>query len=438
MPSPALLPLLSLLLVACPPKGQDSPEETGIPSDAVDPLWDPQVLPTYRLTFASDDWQAQLQAAIDSLEDLNCDDRPYLEADLIFDNPATGEAETWDQVGVRYRGHSSLLTGHDENSWIGLKLSFEEFGQDRVFHGVEKVNLMGSEGDQSLLREHLALQLLRDLDVPAPRSSYALLYANDVYMGIFASTEEPDDQVYLDARFDDPDGHLYKVSGYCGATATLEYWGDLTSEYVETYVPDAGTEEAHLAQDFIPLLACTALASDQEFRTCAEPLMDVEEWLTLVAADMVLPDVDGLPNAGQNFMIYFPPDGPGVVYPWDKDLALVDYNLAHPDDPSIWSEPASWRVDGAGQPTYENIMVQRLFSAYTEEYCARVQAVLDLYDPDVLVPQVEEWRTFLSQWTVDDPKLPYDFWGWMVDDTVSTIQDRYGPLLDQAQACVRE
>ena len=259
--------LLVLPLGACGLKDPTETGETGPFGGADDPLWDPDHPPVFRLTFASDDWEAQLQAAIDGLDDIQCDDRIYLQADLVFDNPETGESETWDQVGVRYRGHSALTTGTDENSWIGIKISFEEFVPGRDFYGVEKINLMGSEGDSSLLREHFALELLRDAGVPAPRSTWALLYVNGVYQGIFPHTEEPDDQVYLDNRFDDPSGNLYKVSGYCGPTANFEYWGEDTHAYVETYVPDAGTDEEDLADDLIPLLRCTTEATDDAFRT---------------------------------------------------------------------------------------------------------------------------------------------------------------------------
>lgn len=385
-------------------------------------------MPVFRLTFPYDDWSDRLWDAID-LDD-PCADRPYLGADLVFENPVTGEAETFEDVGVRYRGHSALDLGDGER--VGFKIDVGEYVEDRLLHGVERVNLLGTEGDLSLVRENLALEMLRDLGVPAPRTGWAILYVNDVLQGVFPNTEEPDDQAYLDSHFDDPDGHLYKVAGYCGPTVDFAWWGEDPAEWVDSFEPKAGTDPEDLSTDLIPMVACVEEPDDAAFAACIEAWIDVDTWLLSIAADNVFPDVDGMPNAGQNFMLYFEPSaGLFHLYPWDKDLALDTNNALEGDAADIWSVVATWR------PEYRNLLVERLQQVYPRAYCDAVLQVAESYDPDVFEPHVRDLQSFLTPWVDGDPFLDTERWGWMVDDILEVVEQRHPLVVEQATACAR-
>jgi spore coat protein CotH len=368
-------------------------------------------------------WEERLADAFDPLD---CGERTYEHATLLFENPETGRTETYADVGVRYRGHNVYDDSAMERH--GFKISFDEFVPGRTFHGLEKVNLLGTEGDYSLLRERLALGLMVDSGVPAPRVGHADLYVNGRYMGVFPDSEEADDQPFLDAHFSDPDGTYYKVKGYCGERSTLEWISDDPLAYASTYEPKAGTDTDDLVTDLLPMLACASSATDEEFATCIPQQIDVDEWLNEMAVDMVLPDVDGLASAGQNFLLYRPPEGRFLVVPWDKDLSLALTNYS-PEASGIFDLHPAW-LEGS-QPALAN----RLRTVYRDRFCRAVLDVAERYDPEVFVPKIEELRTLLAPDVADDPFLESDQWGWIIDDLDEVVRTRHPAVVEEATTC---
>lgn len=386
------------------------------------PLWDPDAVPTYRLELGAG-WEETLEAAFDPFE---CGDRAYVRGTLRFENPATGEVELWEDVGVRYRGHNVYQESEMERR--GFKISFDEFVPDRAFHGVDKINLLGTEGDYTLLRERLALGLMRDAGVEAPRVAHARLFVNGRFMGLFPNSEEADDQRFLDAHFDDPDGSYFKVKGYCGDRATLQYVSDDPDAYTLTYEPKAGTRDEEVVADLIPMLACASVDTDDELAACLPQHVDVDQWLTEIAVDMVLPDVDGMASAGQNFLLYKPPNGRFVVVPWDKDLSLTLTNHA-PEDGSIFALEPFWLARSSP------VLINRIRDVYRNEFCDEVLRVAERYDPAVFNAEVDALEAQLLPHAKDDPFLDWQTWQWIIDDLQETVRVRHAQVVEEATQC---
>lgn len=416
---------LGLLLLGCT-DGNTSTADTGVPPNpewADDPLWDLDAPPTFRVTLPQDDWEAALW---DIVPTDDCESRQYTQGDVVFVNPVDGSEETVDQVGVRWRGHSALSGG--ENSRAGLKLSFNEYVPGREFHDLRKVNLMGTEGDYTAMREHLALRIARDMGIEAPRSTYAHLVVNDVYMGFYPMTEEADDERYVKNHFDDPTGSLLKVEGYCGGRGDFEDVGPDPLDYIQTYDPKGATPDTAIEDDLFPLIACVNEASDAAFEACIPGLVDVENFLTEIAVDVVLPDIDGFIGAGQNYMIYKEADtGLFVIWPWDKDLALDDANLA--DSWDLAGVHPTWADD------FRNLLGDRLVRTWRSEYCAQVLRVADRYDPATFLPELETHRALIDPWIQADPWQDAERWGWITDDVVELVAVRHPDIVARATAC---
>jgi spore coat protein CotH len=398
------------------------PGQTG----AGDVLFATDALPVFRLTIDEPDWE-------DALEDLivedGCEPRPWLAADLAFENPVTGETERWADVGVRYRGHSSLWwpNGEGGNRW-GLKLSFDAFVPGREFHdGLEVVNLLGTEGDPSGLREVLGLELLRDAGVPAPRASWAHLWVNDVYLGVFPDSEEADDGAYVARTFGVDGGSLYEVSGYCGY-GELAYRGDDDPASYDGFEPKGDTTEDDKRADLVPFLRCASEADADAFAACLPTWVDVPGWLRLMAVDALAANYDGLAAAGHNYLLWFPPDGsPAIVWPYDLDLSFYgDRAFIASDD--IFGFHPTW-VPAAPA------LARRIRNVWAEEYCAEVLAASPPLDPSRLGPRIEAMRTRLAPLVEGDPFLDASDWGEAVDDVARVAEDRFGDAVAQAEAC---
>jgi len=406
-----------------------TPTDTGVPVNtqpADDPLWDLEAPPTFRVTVPVDDWEAALWdlAPVDE-----CDPRLYLEGSVTFVNPVDGSEETVDQVGVRWRGQSALDIDDPQYERVGLKLSFNEYVSGREFMEFRKINLMGTEGDYSLMREQLALRIARDIGIPAPKSAYAHLVVNDTYMGFYPMTEEADDEPYVKNHFADPTGSLFKIEGYCGGRGTFEDEGDTPEDYIEKYDPKGETLDEAIELDLMPLIDCANTASDADFEACIPELIDVDNILRVIALDVVLPDIDGFIGAGQNFMLYKEADtGLFIVWPWDKDLALDDANVGGTWDLS--GVHPSWKED------FRNLLGDRLVhSSWKSEYCGVVLEVADRYDPATFLPELELHRELMAPWIESDPWMDSERWGWLTDDVVEVIEYWHPEIVAAAEAC---
>lgn len=404
---------LSLLLVACPTDPEDV-DGDAIEVGADDPLWDPRSLPVYRLTLP-EDWEAQLQALI---PESNCDDRESILGTLDYENPQSGETETYTDVAVRYRGHSALSEGQR----FGLKLAFDKQDPEARFHGAKQVNLQGTEGDDSELHERIAQLIMGRMGVPAPRVIHARVYVNDAFQGIFPLSEEPDDQPFLDAHFDDADGHLYKVDGYCGGRADFAYETDDPDDYDKQYEAKAGTVPEDATADLIPLLKCASGKSGAP-SSCLPLSVDTDEWLAEMAVDATLPDPDGLAGAGQNFLMYADPaDGRFVVYGWDKDQATYQDSL---ESTSVWDFHPTW----ADSPQ----LTQDLRRTWAEDYCARLlDAVAEARAADT---DIAELQAFLAPYVATDQHLTDADWAGHVGRMRSALAARAADVEAEAKAC---
>jgi len=368
-------------------------------------------LPVFSLEIPGENWQQVLNGKL--ICPALCEtQREYVEATLNYDNPESGETEVWEDVGVRYRGNSSACEG--VNPRIGLKISFNEFRKGRRFHGVKKLNFLGTEGDNSLMREVLAFQILRSLGVPTSLGGYALLTINGEEPRVFPLIQESDDAPFIESAFpDEAAGHLYKVEGYCGF-ADIVYLGPDPEDYTPMYLAKANAKAKHAADDLIPFLGCFGIPDDAEFTECFEKRADVDEFLTALAFDLLAPDFDSLPNAGQNFSIYFrSSDDRAMLIPWDKDAAFRP-TFCDENDPLNCVAPWSARPQG----------IDRIMNVYYEQLH---QVMADLLEgalsPEIVNAQIDELEQVLAPLTAADPDIAAQIDGWYWEDAVGVLRN---------------
>ncbi|MEN9786277.1 MAG: hypothetical protein RLZZ299_1541 [Pseudomonadota bacterium] len=393
---------------------------------ASDALYPPEVMPAYRLEFEDDDWQDALEAGFDPRA---CEDKPVLPARLTYENPVSGEDEVFERVGVRHRGHNIYQDDGIERA--GFKIVMDAYTEDLELHGKSHINLLGTEGDPTLLRERLATELMREADVPAPRVTHARLWIDGTFQGVFPNSEEADDRAFLRDTFGDEDGSTYKVKGYCGSRAELAWLGSDTTAYVDTYQPKAGTDEADMASDLLPFLQCASEPDDAAFRACLPTWIDVDAWLAEIALDMILPDVDGMASAGQNFLLHRrAADDRFVVIPWDKDQAFRP-DLARDGTASLFALEPAWLVGSTPA------LVRRIRGVFRAEYCARAAGMVDLHDPAVTVPRIDALEDMMRDAVREDPFLNPSSWATSIDALREVVRARDLAVRAELDGCVR-
>jgi spore coat protein CotH len=137
-------------------------------------------------------------------------DEQYEDAELRF------EGEDYGWVGLRFKGgYGTLQTCVDDTGQLScpklsMKIKFDRLDPERRFFGLKRLNFHSMIRDASKLRERVAYDLYRQLDVVAPRSHWAVLRVNGESFGVFSLVEDVDGR-FTEGRWPgNGDGNLYK------------------------------------------------------------------------------------------------------------------------------------------------------------------------------------------------------------------------------------
>jgi spore coat protein H len=131
----------------------------------------------------------------------------YVHADLEFGG------RTYSNVGLRFKGNSSYLTGSGVKK--PFKLDLNHFDKDLTVAGLSALNLNNNAMDPTFMREAMSYQFFRDAGVPASRTAWALVYLTvaDLHerklAGLYTIVEEIN-KPFLKAHFGSAKGLLLK------------------------------------------------------------------------------------------------------------------------------------------------------------------------------------------------------------------------------------
>ena len=174
-------------------------------------MYDVNSVTTIKLYFSQPDWNSQLVDFY--LDDL--DER--LLADSVVINGSVK-----DSVGVKYKGNSTFNENSAKNP-MNIALDYIQGNQD--YQGFRTIKLSNIKNDPSYLREVLSYEIARKYMV-ASQSNYAKVYVNDVYNGLYVSSESINSDFQNDYLYSDKDNSRFKCnpeSVFAGNGSSLEY-----------------------------------------------------------------------------------------------------------------------------------------------------------------------------------------------------------------------
>ena len=192
---------------------------------------------------------------------------------------------TWEHVGMRYKGNSSLSAAWQSGiRKLSFRLNFDKYEDDypelenQRFHGFKKMTFSNGYKDSSLIRDKLAGDIFRDGGVVAARGAFARVYVDTgsgpIYFGLYTMIEDPSNKL-LDTQFDDDSGNLYKPEGE-GAT-----WEAFVEEDFEKKTNE---DEADFSDIIAAIDALNADRSDAEsWREGLDAVLNVDEFLRFLA-----------------------------------------------------------------------------------------------------------------------------------------------------------
>ena len=128
-------------------------------------------------------------------------------------------------VGVRSRG-----LGSRSDRKLGLQIDFNFYTTGQRFLGLKSIVLDNLWQDRALIREFMAMAVYRRMGEAAPRESFAKLYINNVYQGLYAIVEEIDGD-FAERETGESGGYLFDYHW------TFAFYGDDLGPNLETYKP---------------------------------------------------------------------------------------------------------------------------------------------------------------------------------------------------------
>ncbi|MGC9344707.1 MAG: CotH kinase family protein [Bacteroidales bacterium] len=339
-----------------------------------------------------------------------------------FEYPATfkmtrgTEVKTEENIGFRLRGNTSRYSAKKS-----FKVSMNTFTQGNTFHGVEKINLNGEHNDPSISRAKISWELFRAAGVPASRSNHVELYINGEYRGLYLNVEHIDEE-FVDLRFDNNDGNLYKCLWpadlvYLGSNPELYKYDNNGRRAYELKRNEELDDYSDLA-NFIDILNNT---NPSEFQEKLEPVFNVNSYLKNLVMEILTGHWDAYSYNKNNYYLYnneetgkfeFIPYDPDNTFGIDwmgEDWAIRDiYNWSHPYE---------------ARPLSERLLQN---DVYRDRYSFYMKRILDQYfNSEYLDPLLNETRDKIAPFTIDDLYRTLDY-GYDYDDFYNSFESATG------------
>ncbi len=326
-------------------------------------------------------------------------------ARFIYDD--NGLLDTLENVGFRFRGNTSRYSFKKS-----FKISFNTFVSGREFHGLEKMNLNGEHNDPSIIRSKLCFDLLRSMEIPAPRANHVELYANGLFLGLYINVEHIDEE-FVHERFGNKNGNLYR----CLWPADLNYITNNPNAYklmngnrrvYELKTNQAIDDYSDLA-DFIDVL--NNISDHNAFRCALEEIFNVEDYLKVIAFDILTGNWDGPIYNKNNFYLYKNTfTGKFEYIPFDLDNTIgIDFLNRDWVNRNIYN----WSKSNEQRPIFTRLMDVAVYRDWFSYFMQ--QTITDLYNQTDFFPRIDATKNRITAAAMNDTYRTFDY-GFTVAD----------------------
>jgi spore coat protein CotH len=315
---------------------------------------------------------------------LDPDSLAVLNADVYADDYVLGTLRRDETVvpdaGIRYQGNSSRRFN---------KKSYKlRFGPGVVFEGRDRLNLVASYGEPTLLANVLGFWVLSQTRVPFPQAFSSHVQLNGTYRGVFTNIEEIDER-FLDRVGLDEESNLYRADHNLSVLSGPE-------EYEARYEKITNPATGH--DDLIAFIEAINHASDADFPAVAAELLDVDEYLDYYATEILLANFDFTHR--DYFMYHDAATGKWWFLAWDLDSTL-------------WDKYGDIARGTAGHPDFSgiNVLMDRMMRvpAFRYAFCQKlIDAMATTFTPSEMNARIDEaYAIIAGDASVDPYKLDH-------------------------------
>lgn len=216
-------------------------------------------------------------------------DSVYLRGDMEFNGVV------YNDVGVKFKGNSSYNNSSDKKSF---KIDMNEFVSGQKIDGLKKFNLNNGFKDPTFLREKIALDFCNEHGLAAPRCTFAKVYINGTYWGLYTFVEEIDNGTFLKRKYNNKDGNMFKGD----PSGDLRWFGSSPSSYYLKY--ELKTNET--ANDWTDLVSFINKINNSGayFYDSLETILNTNDFIKHWAALNLFVNLDSYIGSGHNYFVY--------------------------------------------------------------------------------------------------------------------------------------
>jgi len=315
-------------------------------------------------------------------------------------------------VGFRLRGNTSRNAAKKS-----FKISFNTYEKGKKWQGIEKLNLNSEHNDPSLMRAKICWDLMRKLNIPAPRANHIALYINNIYYGLYLNVEHIDEE-FAQLRFGNKNGNLYK----CLYPADLKFISNNPKDYKfssngRRAYDNMSSEDYSDLSDFIALLNQTPL---NELNCKLQKVFNLQEYLKIMVLDVFCGNWDGYIFNKNNFYLYHNTKDNRFEYiPYDLDNTFgIDWFSIDWANRNIynWSHPNEFR------PLYQRLL---MVPEIKNQYSALMKDFISKLDTNMFFQQIDAIKSMIRPYVFTDNFYKHDY-GYSITDFDNSFEKAAG------------
>lgn len=306
-------------------------------------------------------------------------------------------------VGLRIKGGASRA--FSKKSW---KISFDQYISSQSFYQQKKLLLKATSMTPDFLRERLSRDMIYSAGAKAQRMSYANLYINGAYRGLYVQMENIDNS-FLKSRFGSSAGGLWKCN-LIDNTQTLQWRGPSCSNYSsEEYSPSNNFAEQN-CDTLVHLIDVFNNVPADQFEQAIQQVFDVTYFLRTLIVEILTANWDGGSWDGNNYYLYYDTSESPPLFKYirqDLDLSFGAW--------SVWSfmphfieQMVTGSVYQWGQMLHGRILTQKILavpafrSQFAQMMTQLMQSFFDLSPNSVFMQRLNLMHTSIAPFVLQD------------------------------------
>ncbi len=367
-------------------------------------------------------------------------------ADMTPENPAWIPATiefnglTWTNVGVRYKGNSSLRSGWSSDTLkLPLKLDFDEFEDEypeidnQRFYGFKQLSMSNSFSDSTYMHDALAADILADAGLVAAETAWyeVIIDYGDgpVNLGLYIMIEAIDDTV-IDRYFSDDSGNIYEADGSGVSLAQ----GTLT-QIESSFQKENNEVEADWSdiEELYKILHSTSRTSDRvAWRENLESVFDVDFFLEWLSISAIIQHWDTYGSMSHNFYLYHDPaTGLLTWISWDHNQVLAGGGMGARAGRVVAGIRAGSTLSlNRNEVTQQWPLVRFLLDdpVYYDLYIEYLEEMISgAFNPDILSGKCQEMEKLIAPYIAGSDQSAFES---AVQELINRIHERYQTTAD--------